>query len=99
MKPECSLEPGEEQEPIWLPLNRIEEGRMGNLSVVPSKAVLSLIQAIEQGHFPIVFLNELTSIPLTESNKAYEAYVRCHISIIPILYKEVEEKDVPSSYI
>ena len=96
MKPECSSERKEEQEPTWLPLNRVEEGRIGNLAAVPSKAVLSLIQSIEQGHFPIVFLNMETSVPLSESNKAYEAYLRCHISIIPIIYKEQEEKDVPS---
>ena len=92
MKPECSLEPNAE-EPIWLPLSRVEPSRMGNLSAIPSKAVFNLLQEIEQGHFPIVFLDMDTNTPLAESSKAYEAYVRCHISIIPIIYKE---QDVPN---
>jgi hypothetical protein len=93
MKPESSLESNEE--PQWIPLRHLEvDCKIGNVGLLPSKAVLALIQSIEEGHFPVIFVNFATNVPFEESRKAYEAYIRCHISVIPVIYKEKEKPDV-----
>lgn len=91
MKPELSLE--SEEEPTWVSFREIGSDARMNLTIPPSKIVLKLIQAIEEGHFPLIFVNPQISIALSESDKAYEAYLRCHISVIPIVYKMPEERE------
>lgn len=75
----------------WLPLNRIPLSRSFTLHARPNKSVLGVILLLEQGKFPVLKLNAINEMPLKESGVVHEAYIRCHISVVPVVSVEPEE--------
>lgn len=58
------------------------------LGVVPAKGVLKLIEKIEAGELLPVLVDPDTDYLCKESVALHEAYIRCHVSVIPTVYKE-----------
>lgn len=62
-----------------------------NLGGIPNKKILSIMFQIEQGNFPVLFLNDHAEIHAKHA-PILEAYFRCRISVLPVIYKEVENE-------
>ena len=62
--------------------------------LMPARGVLKLIEKIEAGEILPVFIDSETEYPHKESCALFEAYLRCHVSMIPAIYKDKERVDV-----
>lgn len=61
--------------------------------LMPAKGVLKLIEKIEAGEILPVFIDSESEYPHKESCALFEAYLRCHVSMIPAIYKDKERVD------
>lgn len=79
----------------WEPLHNIYSRGSINHNLYPSKPVIALIKQIESGKFPTLEVLYTIDGPTvtTKSQRAYEAYVRCHFSRIPVVFVEKETND------
>lgn len=65
------------------------------LGAFPTQKVMKIIAEIEKGKLPVVSVRDDSALLFVhkESFPVYEAYVRCHISLIPINIIESEVND------
>lgn len=81
-----------EEDVSWVHISQVPLLKSIQVQARPTKAVLGIILLLEQGKFPIVKLNSVSEYPLKESVVVHEAYIRCHMSVIPtISVEEVKE--------
>ena len=79
-----------DEEVNWVHVSQVPITKAVQFHARPNKTVLGIILLLEQGKFPVIKTNQLTDYPLKESASVHEAYLRCHMSVIPTLPIEVE---------
>jgi len=77
----------------WVHISQIPSLKAIQMHLRPTKAVLGIILLLEQGKFPIIKINSISEYPLKDSTVVHEAYMRCHMSVVPIVHIEEEIKD------
>lgn len=78
----------------WVSARVIQPGRAINFVALPNKKVRVLIAELEAGEFPVVFVDPNTDVTLARSWGHHEAYLRCHISVIPVVYLASDQEDI-----
>ena len=86
----------DENEVAWQHIGHVPIMKPFQQGLRPSKAVLAIILLMEQGNFPIIKLHETTNQPLKESWNIHEAYIRCHISVVPTISVEAKSENAYS---
>lgn len=83
-----------DEEVVWMHTGQIPIAKTFQVQARPTKAVLGIIFLLEQGRFPVVKINSINDYPIKESYPVHEAYLRCHMSVIPTVVVEGKEVNV-----
>jgi hypothetical protein len=76
----------------WVHVSQIPLAKAIQVQARPTKSVLGIILLLEQGRFPVVKINSISEYPLKDSWGVHEAYIRCHVSVVPtVSVEEVKE--------
>jgi len=79
----------------WLHISQIPFSKSVQMQNRPTKAILGIILLLEQGKFPVIKINSVNDYPLKESVIVHEAYMRCHMSVVPTI--SIEEVGVANN--